>query len=253
MNVGTPCPRKIIELYPLPNCLTPGCENGTLNYFSLSRDTTDYDQYDFRIDHNFSEVHRIFGRYSLRDEQRVMGPDMPFPASPGQTVGLNNVQNLALNHSYTLNPRTHNEFKFGWTWLPTLRGDLHTEDLNVEYGVKGAPAETGPDDEFKPGLALFSPNGFQSIGGIAGGGKLRNNQETFHIADNFLLDRGSHGLKFGGEFRTTTLDRLQGGGYHGAWGFSGFYTSQSPNNANSRTNDRQRNGRLPARLGPEPK
>ena len=150
-------------------------------------------------------------------------------------MGLNNVQNLALNHSYTLNPRTHNEFKFGWTWLPTLRGDLHTEDLNVTYGVKGAPRKPARRQvQTRP--CPFSPNGFQSIGGIAGGGKLRNNQETFHIADNFLLDRGNHGLKFGGEYRTTTLDRLQGGGYPGAWGYSGFYTSQSPNNANSRTN-----------------
>ncbi len=230
-----PIAAKLIELYPLPNCLTAGCENTTLNYFSLARNSTNFDQYDVRIDHNFSDVNRIFGRYSMRDEHTVRGADLPFPAAPGTTVDLNNVQNLALNHSYTLNPRTHNEFKFGWTWLPTLRGDLHTEDLNPKYGIKGAPSETGPDDEFKPGLAIFSIGGFQSLGGISPGGKLRNNQETFHIADNFLMDRGKHGLKFGVEYRTTTLDRLQGGGYNGSWGFSGFYTSQSPNNANSRT------------------
>jgi hypothetical protein len=228
-----PVTSKVMTLFPLPNCFTPGCENRANNYFVLTRDTDDADQFTARIDHNFNSLHRAFGRYTLRNQELVFGPEMPFPASPGRTNKLDS-QNLALNYSAAFSNKLHNELRFGYSWFPTLRGDLHTEDLNGKYGIKGAPnSATGADPDFSPGLSFFNINTFRSLGGIVGGGRLRNNQKIFNVGDNFLMQRGRHSFKFGGEFRSTNLDRVQGAGYSGTFGFSGVYTQQFPNVASS--------------------
>ena len=77
VHVGTPFPRK------LSNCTRSQLPDSGLlkrNYrllFPCQRHQN-YDQYDVRIDHNFSEVNRIFGRYSLRDKRESWGQTCRF-------------------------------------------------------------------------------------------------------------------------------------------------------------------------------
>jgi hypothetical protein len=228
-----PVSSRIMELFPLPNCFTPGCENRANNYFVASKDRDDASQFTVRIDHNFNSLHRVFARYTLRDQELIFGPSMPFPANAGRTNILDS-QNLALNYSAALSSKLHNEFRFGWSWFPTIRGDLHTEDLNAKYGIRGAPnSAADADSEFSPGLAFFNAAGFQSLGGIVAGGRLRTNQKIYNIGDNFLMQLGRHSFKFGGEYRSTNLNRIQGAGYSGTFSFPAIYTQQSPNVAAS--------------------
>ena len=223
-----PIAAKILSLYPLPNI--PGRENLQNNYFAQALNSDDSNSLDVRIDHTLNAYHQLFGRYSIRRQHKILGGGMPFPADLTQTNELN-AQNLALNYAAVLTPRLTNEFRFGWTYFPTGRGDLYTQPLNAEYGIKGAPIDSMGDDPFARGLALFSPGGFSAV---AGAGPLTTLQKNFSFADNVLWQKGKHSLKFGTEYRWTNLNRRQGQQLNGAFSFNGFFSSESPNVAASR-------------------
>lgn len=63
-----PVGAKIVSLYPAPNHSTPGSVDWQNNYF-LKDNVTTYDFYNVaaRIDHNFSDMWRIYGRYVWND------------------------------------------------------------------------------------------------------------------------------------------------------------------------------------------
>ena len=96
-----PLALKIVALYPLPN--VQGRENLPNNYFASPGTATDFDQYDFRLDHNFSQSHRFFVRYSLRDEVRAQPGPFKLPASEnmGQLTDMKG-HNLAANFNLVL-------------------------------------------------------------------------------------------------------------------------------------------------------
>ncbi|MFB3903138.1 MAG: carboxypeptidase regulatory-like domain-containing protein [Acidobacteriota bacterium] len=218
-----PIAAKMMALYPLPN--VPGRENLQNNYFVQALNSDDSNSLDARVDHTISANHQVFGRYSIRRQERVLGGGMPFPADLTNTNQLD-AQNLALNYAAVLSPRLTNEFRFGWTWFPTGRGDLYTGSLNKEYGITGAPVDSMGDDPFAKGLALFSPAGFSSL---AGAGPLTTAQKNFSFADNLLWQKGKHSLKFGTEYRWTNLNRRQGQQLNGAIAFNGVFSSEFPN------------------------
>ena len=141
---------------------------------------------------------------------------------------------MALNYNATLGNRMHNEFRIGITRFPSSRANEHTEDLTTQFGFTGAVAQLHPellDPEFLVGSPTFF---FESAGypGVGGAGVNTTKLNTFYVADNFLLDVGKHSLKFGGEYRAWSSDRLQGSAMgnmsFGRRGGQGGFTTQFP-------------------------
>ena len=231
-----PAAAKLLELFPLPN--VPGNDFGQFNFFWVQRNRNDNEVYDARIDHNFNSNNRVFGRYSFRHEDSIAGAMMPFP-SRASNIALYTGHQVAVNYNATLNSKSHNELRGGFTHFPAARTDEHTENLNQAYGIPNAAVDQFPDlikDEFENGLAFFffgGGNRFSQIGGGSGGGTNTTNLDTFYLADNFLVDRGKHSLKFGGEYRRWRSNRTQGNIF-GTMNFDGRYTAQFPNDAASR-------------------
>lgn len=228
-----PVSKKVVAVYPLPNIA--GRENLPDNFFFSPTLSDDADQYDFRVDHTFNSLHRIFGRYSIRDQFKDEPGPLPFPATGGlgQTVNLPG-QNIAVNYNATLSPSIHNEFRFGWTWFPTKFDIQFKENLNPQFGIKGAPGDSFGDGK-DHGWARFAPSGFRQIGARSFWPN-QNDLEIFRFADNVLMQLGNHTLKFGGEFRQSDVFRLASRFRRGLFAFNGVYTSQRPNNATSRAN-----------------
>jgi hypothetical protein len=100
-----PVTAAVVKEYPVSNIA--GRDNLTDNYYYSPTDKNDSDQYDFRGDHNISEKHRFFARYSLRDQFRDEAGILPYPATGGlgQTVGLKG-HNIASALSSSLTPTT---------------------------------------------------------------------------------------------------------------------------------------------------
>ena len=227
-----PAAAQVIALYPSPNI--PGSP-GQNNYFYVQKNKTDSDLFDFRLDHNFNDNHRIFGRYSYRTEDAIRGANnsLPFPA---RAHGLSEfrTKQFALNYNATLSATMHNEFRGGFSKFPASRTDEHTENLNQVFGIPNAAVfqhpEFAKDPHHQIGLVQFLPNGYDNLGGGSPGGTISGNLDTLTIADNLLWDVGKHSLKFGVEYREWNNLRSQVFTNDlGHMSFNGRYTNQFPN------------------------
>ncbi|MFB3902613.1 MAG: TonB-dependent receptor domain-containing protein [Acidobacteriota bacterium] len=228
-----PVAAKFAQLFPDPN--RPGMEYDTLNYFFVKRDRkTAYDT-DARIDHEFNENHRLFGRWSYRNDERVLTGALPSPAAAAQLNRFYGTQ-VSVNYNMSLGPKKHNEFRFGLTHFPTNRWTDADRNLNQEFGMKGSSIEQHPElipKGWDKGWTSILTGRYANLLGEAAGGTLDAILDTRYFADSFMMDLGKHSLKFGGEYRYAQTDRRQGYVF-GYASFDNRYTAEFPNNAASR-------------------
>ena len=228
-----PLTPSIIANYPLPN--VPGREYQPNNYFFAPSDRETSNQYDIKIDHNFSDKDRTFYRWSIRRDDKLQNGPLPLSAQGGglgQTVFLPS-DNLMGSWTRMLTPTTYNEARFGFTHYPTRFDILDTENLNQKYGIKGVPGDTFKDG-LDHGLARFTPNGYNEIGSRSFWPN-RNWMDNIQFNDNLLLQRGAHTLKTGVEFRRLDIFREAQRFRRGQFRLSKVYTAERPNDAASRT------------------
>ncbi|QOY88706.1 TonB-dependent receptor [Paludibaculum fermentans] len=228
-----PVVKNILPLYPTANIGTN--DNLTNNYYFGPSDSDDADQYDFRGDHNFSDKHRFFARYSRRDQFRNQNGYLPYPAmgGQGQTVKLNG-NNVAGALSSVLTSTLFNEARFGYAQFDTAFDIPFTKNMNKDYGIKNAPGDA-IGDGYDQGWSLFSPSGFVEMGPRAFWPNV-NNLSNYQVSDAIVWQHGKHTFKFGGELRRSNVFRNAARYRRGQLAFNGQFTSESPNNGTSRAN-----------------
>lgn len=229
-----PVVANLLKLYPASNIA--GRDNTTDNFFYGPSDADDGNQYDFRVDHNLGDKHRIFGRYSLRDQFRNENGSLPYPATGGggQTVSLKG-PNIAGAFSSTLTPTMFNELRLGYSKFDTRFDIPFTENLNPELGIKNSPGEQLNDGLPNNGFTRFTPTAFAEMGPRSFWPNF-NNLRNIMLTDGLVLQRGRHAIKVGGEVRRLNIFRNAARFRRGQFAFSGAYTSQQPNNGTSRGN-----------------
>ena len=226
-----PVASRIVQMYPLPNIL--GRENDINNYFFSASQKDDADQYDFRVDHNFTDAHRLYVRYSVRNHSKLHPGPLPLPADGGlwTTTRLDG-DNVAANLGSTLTPSLFNELRFGFSHFPTRLHIPYKENLNKKFGILGAPGDAF-GDRMDHGWTRFSPAGYAQIGARSFWPNV-NNLDAFTVADSLLLQKGRHGIKTGAEYRRTNVFREAQRFRRGLFSFSGVYTAERPEVAASR-------------------
>ncbi|MBL8291681.1 MAG: TonB-dependent receptor, partial [Bryobacterales bacterium] len=227
-----PVVKPILDLYPLPN--VAGRDYQPNNYFFAPSDKDTQNQYDTKVDHNFSEKDRTFFRWSIRDDSRYQNgvlPEQAFGGGLGQTVDLPS-HNVVGSWTRMLSSNAFNELRFGYTHYPTRFDLLQTTNLNKQFGIQGAPGDAF-NDGLDQGLARFTPAGYTEIGSRSFWPN-RNWLYHYQLNDNVLIQRGSHGIKFGAEWRRTRVFREAQRFRRGQFAFSKVFTAEQPNNAASR-------------------
>jgi len=228
-----PVTKPITDLYPLPNI--GGREFQPNNFFFAPSDIDTANQYDIKVDHNFTDRDRTFYRWSIRRDNKLQNGPLPqsaFGGGLGQTVILPS-DNLVGSWTRTLTPTLYNEARFGYTHYPTRFDILQSENLNKKFGVKGAPGD-GFNDGQDHGLARFNLSGYGEIGSRSFWPN-RNFLENIQLNDNLLWQRGGHTVKTGVEFRRADVFREAQRFRRGLFTFNKVFTAEMPNNAASRT------------------
>ena len=228
-----PITPKIIANYPLPNIA--GRETMPNNYFFAPSDKETSNQYDIKIDHNFSESDRTFYRWSIRRDDKLQNGPLPlsaFGGGLGQTVNLPS-DNVMGSWTRTFTPTIYNEARFGFTHFPTAFDILDRENFNKKYGIKNVPGDTF-NDGLDHGLARFNPSGYNEIGSRSFWPN-RNFLDNIQFNDNVLIQKGKHTIKTGVEFRRADVFREAQRFRRGLFAFSKVYTAERPNDAASRT------------------
>jgi hypothetical protein len=186
--------QPFLNAYPLPNGTDHG--DGSANFNASYSNPSTLDAYSIRIDHKINDKLFLFGRYNRS------------PSSSIQRGGSSQPLSVLLSSNIVTETGT-----VGATFVPSV---TITNDLRLNYSrtkAKGAWAL----DNFGSAVPLASlpfPNPYNAqsaelavvIGTLLGsdievGTTARNVQRQFNIVDNISLQRGSHSIKFGLDYR----------------------------------------------------
>ena len=192
---------------------------------NLSADTV-YRSYrtgsDYKIDHQFSDNHKIFGRlsnyrhrsFSDRWQVAVANPIFDYHRTP---FPIDQTQ-IAISDTVTLNPRTINEIRIGGNRRKLSRSP---ESLNENWASKLGMPNVGPQT---------MPNFSQSVSNIRfPESKEGEVTENISFQDNFTMVRGRHTFKTGYELLRTRANSLLVEQPSGIYTFGGTDFPFTPN------------------------
>jgi hypothetical protein len=162
------------------------------------------DNFIIKGDHHFNERHSLSGRYFFGDSLQVER-DIPVLRKEWQSSSQLRAQFVGLNYTFVPNGRWVNEARFGYNrfWQAILTVD-HAADPAKVYGIN-----TGVTTPINFGAPEIDVDGFNQLGGNHGWPLLTTPNQTFQWVDNVSYTRGTHTIRFGGEFRRGSTDNTR--------------------------------------------
>jgi outer membrane receptor protein involved in Fe transport len=191
-----------------------------------------------KIDHSFNNSNLLTGRYYIGDS------DQSFPLAlvggglvPGyNTATPTRVQLISISYVSTISPSVINEARLGWN---RFAEGFFPQDSNFDPASIGLDTNPG---KFNFGLPTISGFGFAPIG--ADKGDPRDRVDTnWHYIDNISWKAGKHDIKFGYEFRRTSISQIFDRGFRGTLTFNSFsdFLSGIPGGGSQRQGNTNRN------------
>ncbi|MCS7023495.1 MAG: TonB-dependent receptor [Bryobacteraceae bacterium] len=207
--------RKIIPFYPDPNFGTGERAVGG-NFVENRAANIESDQWDIRLDHQFSQSHTIFGRYSWKNGSQISPNNLRLPSD----TGFNNYRQAVVNYRWVLRPTLLNEFLGGISYAPAgaqfpFDGRAFMNSLNFQDIQR---------DIFFNALPNFTIDRLQSFAKSRPGRSVSWNTQ---FIDNLSWTRGSHTFKFGFDIRRLRAETNLGfttGDNYGDYIFRGTFT-----------------------------
>lgn len=216
MNSFDPVARVLLQRYPA--LTTSGSAN---NFSRLGNESDDQNQFDIRIDHQFSSADQIYGRFSYFKD--IANPVTPLPEGSGNissgVIGLTDTraQSMVLNYVKVFRNDLVNEFRFGYT-RRTI--DREATTLDNASRLPGIPANA----TFQDTLPTFTVSGFQQLGSPANTASQFRTDVT-QAFDALSWQHNRHSFKVGFDFRWERLDVVQPPSPTGTFAFSTLFTN----------------------------
>ncbi|NWG14486.1 MAG: TonB-dependent receptor [Acidobacteria bacterium] len=201
-------------MFPLPN----NPSNRTQNYIQTGTNPDSSNQWSFRIDHNQSEKHRIFGRWT--EDHRV---SKSLAITPGYSSDRDfDAHSGVLGWNYVISPTMLSEVRFGYTRYTERSGSSATEVLLGPGGKINLPYGDIPA-ELRVGLCCFRISGFPRVE-LATGFPYINN--GYQLNDKISWTKGRHSLLMGASVsrHESIVPRLGIRGGFPIWAFRNAYT-----------------------------
>ncbi len=179
-----------------------GCPNGA-NTSLISPSSNRVDSLITKIDHNFNASNILTGRYYFGDSQQSF--PLALTAGGGQLPGFNTdtptrVQLVSLSYVRVVSPTKVNEIRYGWN---RFAEDFLAQDRAFKPSSIGLNVGSGIPDR---GLPVVLVSSFSQLGANQGDPRGRvdtNNQ----LLDNFSWKANKHDIKFGVEYRRTSVNQ----------------------------------------------
>jgi hypothetical protein len=181
-----------------------GCGDALFNASLTSPSSNRVDSIIGKIDHNFNSTNILTGRYYFGDS------DQSFPlaltAGGGQLPGFNTdtptrVQLVSLSYVRVISSLKVNELRYGWNRFVE---DFLAQDRAFKPSSIGLNVGAGIPDQ---GLPLVLVKGFSQLG--ANQADPRGRVDTNHqLLDNFSWKVAKHDIKFGVEYRRTSINHF---------------------------------------------
>ncbi len=194
-----PVAQNLLKYISLPNA-TPQSANGQNNLIWVDPGVDNYNTYATRIDHNFSDKHRLMGRFNW-DNWFESAPDEYYNGTTGQDQYRHSYV-AALDDVYVFSPNVVLDLKAGVTRQPYTNGP---PDANFNYKTLGfAPGMTNLIANATAIFPSISFGGSDIFDGIGAGGGYYSNQTNETVNGTLSWQKGKHSIRFGAEGRFWT-------------------------------------------------
>jgi Carboxypeptidase regulatory-like domain len=216
-----PAAAALLAKVPVPN--RPGTAN---NLLAVEQQASNTDQYNARLDHQFSAQDASYARASVfhASESDPFGSSVLNEAllpGFGRTLTTHTV-NVSAGETHTFSPRTLNEFRFGWLRVAGGQGNPNAGNpFASQYGLQGTTPN--PADMGYPQVSLS--NTFSTMGDAAG--FTTRVDRDFEIYDNALVEHGKHTIRFGGYFFHLDFNPSFPNDARGIYTYSGAYSGNA--------------------------
>src|SRR5499427_5466209 len=231
-----PVTQALLARNPWPAANIPGATSdgdvcNTPNLATSTRFTNRVDSMIAKVDHNFNTQNLLTGRYYFGDS------DQSFPFAqlaggllPGfNTITPTRVQLVALSYVKVVNANQVNEARLGWN---RFAEGFFPEDHTFNPATIGL--NTGVTSPFDFGLPKISVGGYSVLGATNSVPRSRVDS-NWHFIDNYSWKSGRHEVKFGYEFRRTTIQLIQNNTFRGRLSFEGIPDPVNPMTASNLT------------------
>ena len=202
------------NLWPTPNSSTPDVCSPVYNVSATTAIFNSVNSAIAKEDYNINEKNLLTARYyystSLQSFPLGLGGTGDLPGY--NTVTPTTVNLLSVSYLSTLSPTKVNEVRFGWnrfyeSFLP--------QDRNFNPSSIGLDTGAGPQDG---GLPTISISGFTTFGANATLPRGRTDV-NWQFIDNFSWKFNKHAVKFGYEYRRTTVNQFYDEYFRGSLSF----------------------------------
>jgi hypothetical protein len=198
--MAVPAMQPFLNAYPLPNgpeVLTPSqTSTGTAQFNSTFSNSSTLDAYGLRIDHKLNNKWNLFGRYNYSPSEIVQRGGGLFSlgtVSPSRIT----TQTATVGGTWVISSAATNDLRFNYSRVNS-DGSSHLDGFGGAVPLTSLPFPSPfTSDDGALGMRIFSLKHPFLFDGING----RYIQRQFNIVDNFSLQKGSHALKFGVDFR----------------------------------------------------
>jgi hypothetical protein len=211
--------------WPTPNIANVTSDTTGCSTSNLSTSTRFFNRVDsaiVKIDHNFNANNLLTGRYYLGDSSQ----SFPFAQLAGgllpgfNTTTPTRVQLIALSYVKVVNSSQVNEVRLGWN---RFAEGFFPEDKNFNPNSIGLDTGVGAYDGGLPAISFDGASSSQlSFSQIGATSSIPRNRvdSNWHFVDNYSWKSGKHDVKFGYEFRRTTIMQVIDHNFRGTLSFS---------------------------------
>lgn len=227
INGIDPLGQKLVNYYPAP---VPNVAGGNWTASGLAANNSN--EYSARVDHNFNEATRLYGRFSRKLEFKDQSPayfGTSNPAGPGQR-NPNNRWDVALGVSRVFSPT--------FTMSVNLGGTKWVEG-NVMQSAGFKPSSLGLPSFIDAASAQFpviNAGPYLSLGPLAGAGTASFPRSAESGSVDFVKVRGKHQMSFG--YMGVAIDENGGRIVPTTFNFSSAFTAgPDPSNPTAGTGD----------------
>ncbi|HWY54130.1 MAG TPA: TonB-dependent receptor [Terriglobales bacterium] len=192
---AVPVMQPYLNAFPLnPNQADLG--NGIAQFNASYSNPSTLDAYSLRVDHNLNNKWSLFGRYNYSPSQILQRGNGGVSLSALSSTRIT-TQTATAGATWIASPTITNDLRFNYS-----RTNANSYAYLDNFG--GAVPLTSPPfpDSFTSQNAFFGLTISPLLGGVLEVGKFgRNLQRQINVTDNLSVQKGSHSLKFGADFR----------------------------------------------------
>jgi len=188
-----PAALHILSYYPESN--TSGTADFLNNYAWTRKDTQVLKAPMARLDHNFSESHRMFIRYAFSDFTGHFDKSVPHSIVRGRTQRRPHT-GLAVDNVFVLSPQTVLDIRYGFTWFEQGQTfDNQGMDLS-EFGFPESLL-----NELDPRGIAFPEIRTADLLRLGNDGGYERSIPSHSLLGVVNWMKGNHSIKFGSDFR----------------------------------------------------